>query len=313
MTVSGSHDFTRTRNQIITEAYQLLNVYGADETVNDSDLAFGNARLNGMVKAWQAMGINLWTYEEAVIFLTANTPSYTIGDAGDKSCLLSDFVETTLSANEAASQTVLSVTSSTGMTAADYVGIVLDDNTIHWTTIVSVDSSTQITVTSGLASAAASGNQVFTYTTLLYRPLKIHSIRRRGKNGIETPLYPISRQEYFDLSNKTNPGVPNEFYYDPKLNAGKLYIFQAPNDVTVYLRATISRSFDDFDDSDNTPDFPQEWIDAIVYNLALRMAPAFGKIAETTAAYGPLASALLEAVRNYDNETTSIFLTGHEY
>lgn len=312
MSTSGSADFTRTRNQIITEAYQLLNVYGADEALTDPDLAFGNSRLNSMIKAWQAMGINLWTYEEAVIFLSS-LPTYTLGTNGDKSCLLSDFVETTLSGDEAASQTVLSVTSSTGMTALDIIGIVLDDNTIHWTTVVSVDSATQVTVTSGLASVAASGNQVFTYTSTLYRPLKIHSIRRHGSNGIETPLYPISRQEYFDLSNKTNSGVPNEFYYDPKLNAGKLYIYQAPSDVTTYLRATISRSFEDFDDADNTPDFPQEWLDAIIYNLALRMAPAFGKMQEAVSLYAPLATALLDAIKGYDTETTSLFITGSEY
>ncbi len=307
MATSGSTDFTRTRNQIITDAFQLLNIYGANETITSSDLNFGAARLNAMVKAWQAMGINLWAYEEARIFMTVGQSQYTLGTSGDKSCLASDFVETTLSANEAASQTVLSVTSSTGMTASDVVGIVLDSGSIHWTTIVSVDSATQITITLALVSAAASGAQVFTYTTLLFRPLKIHSVRRHHEGGTETPMYALSRQEYFDLSNKTGQGVPNEYYYDPQLASGKLYVYQAPNDSSVYLTATVSRAFDDFDDADNTPDFPQEWLDALTYNLCLRIAPAFGKIAEATTLIAPMATALLDAAKSWDNETTSLF------
>jgi len=67
---------------------------------------------------------------------------------------------TTLSADEAAGQTVLSVTSSANFTAGNYVNILLDDDTIHRTTIASVDSSIQITIAAALPGKASSGNNV---------------------------------------------------------------------------------------------------------------------------------------------------------
>ncbi len=67
---------------------------------------------------------------------------------------------TTLTANAASSATVLTVASSTGMSASDRVFVELDIDTFFGTTIATVDSGTQITVDDGLSSAAASTNRV---------------------------------------------------------------------------------------------------------------------------------------------------------
>ncbi len=313
MVTSGSTDFTRTRNQIIKEAYQLLGVYGADETIGSSDQSFAEARLNGMIKSWQAMGINLWAYDEGVLFLTKGTAAYSLGGTGDEACLDSDFVGTTLSAAEASGQTVISVTSSTGMTASDVVLIEQDDKTLHSTTIVSVDSATQITITAATTAAASSGNQVFTYTTIAGRPLRIHNVRRRDTSGNEIPLTALSRQEYFELANKSVEGIPSHYCYEPKLTNGKLYLYLAPDSVDSTIRYSFTRSFEDFDNASDNPDFPQEWIDTITYNLSLRMAPAFGKHQEAAATIAPIATSLLESLRNYDSEITSVYLTPQDY
>ena len=53
---------------------------------------------------------------------------------------------------------------SNGCTRSDTILIELDDDTLHSTTIVSVDTSTTLTITTGLASAAADNNNVYTYT-----------------------------------------------------------------------------------------------------------------------------------------------------
>jgi hypothetical protein len=97
-------------------------------------------------------------------------------------------VETTLSAAEASGQTVISVTSSTGMTAADVVGIKMDDDTIHWSTIASVDSGVQITIDDATDDTAASGNKVYAYTTTAGRPTKIVYAFRRDVNDHQDRL-----------------------------------------------------------------------------------------------------------------------------
>lgn len=85
-------------------------------------------------------------------------------------------VSTTLSGAEASGQTVLSVTSTTGMSSTsgrNAVRILLDNGRWHQTTISSIGAGT-ITVASGLPSNAASGNTVVAtgvYTFTLPAPV----------------------------------------------------------------------------------------------------------------------------------------------
>lgn len=122
-------------------------------------------------------------------FFDQDTATYNLNaSSGDEASNNSTVVETTISAAEASGQTVLSVTSSTGMTASDVVLIEMDDGTVHSTTIASVDSATQITVTAATDDTAATGNAVFSFTSKLERPLKIVNARLRDQDGNDREL-----------------------------------------------------------------------------------------------------------------------------
>lgn len=311
MATSGSINYNDTRNDIIQDALILIGVIGAEETIHEADQALASRFLNRMIKAWDAQGIHLWTYNEATLILTDNTNTYNLASASTDANWSDPVRVTTLSAAEASGQTVISVTSSTGMTAADNVAIVLDDDTVEWTTISTVDSSTQITIANSLNSAAASGNLVYAFTTRAGRPLKIHSIRRRTKTGTSTqdiPLIQLSREEYFNLPNKESRSTPTQFYYDPQLTTGKLYLYPTPDDPEVRLQITYQAQMEDLDAAGDNPDFPQEWLECLTYNLAMRLAPAFGKDQKVIATIAPMAQASLAAIIAYDQETTSIQL-----
>lgn len=310
MSTSGSTNFTLTRDQIIKDALYLLNVLGAEEEPQASDLAFCSRRLNSMVKQWMSQGLHLWALDEGILFLTKNTASYNLGNtASDAYCTTAaDAVLTELGGDEAASQTALTVDDSTGMAANDIVGIELNDGTTHWSTISSVDSSTQITIADALASAAAENNNVYTFTNRITRPQRIHEARlvKGISTTTETPMAMVSRDDYFNLPTKTNNGTPVEFYYSPQLTSGKLYIWQRPEDTSRYIRFTYERILEDFDAAANNSDFPVEWLDALVYNLAVRVAPAFGRDQKIIATLAPMALSYLNDLLDYDNEHTSI-------
>lgn len=273
MTTSNSTDFSQTRNEIIADTLTLLGVYGQGDTVSTNDYNFCSNILNKMVKAWEAQGIHLWTQQEGAIFLTASQQSYSITStasdiAGD------DVVFTLLSAD--ASSTSLTVDSTTGMTAADKIGIKLDANTIQWTTIVSVNSATTLTITTGLTSTASSGNNVFTFTNRVDRPLHITSTRFRTSSGYERPLEVRGRTEFMNIPNKTETGKANQWYYAPKVSTATYYVWPTADDVGDCLRISYVKRIQDFDSSSDTPDLPQEWLEAITYNLAVRVASAYG-------------------------------------
>ncbi len=274
MTTSGSTNYNLTRNEIIAHALTKLGVYRPGATVRAADYTFCSTELNLMIKSWEGQGIHLWTQEEGGLFLTANQYKYTLSSSTtDK--IGKNPVQTYLTAD--CSGTTVTVNSTTGMTAADNIGIALDDNTISWTTIVSVDSSTQITITSAPSSTGSSGNAVYTYTTATGRALYIKSARLQTSSGTERPIKVMGSQEFMDQPNKQSTGVINSIYYSPKVDSGLLYVWMTPSDVNECIRFTYARSIEDLDASSDNPDFPQEWLDALTSNLAIRVAGAYGK------------------------------------
>lgn len=281
MATSGSSNYLVTRDKISTMALNLLNVIGPDETITGQDMNFANDILNMMIKDWQADGLHLWAKERGVLFLTAGTAKYTLGNASSDARVTkdSDAVVTTLSAAEASGQTVISVTSSTGMAASDNVGIVLDDDTIHWTTISTVDSAVQITIAVATTGAAASGNNVYTYTSKIYKPLRIldcYRLRSPGTSQHEQSLTVLNQQEYSIIANKKQEGPPSQVYYQPNLTNGDLFVWPVPTTVDEYITFTYERTLEDLDSSTDDPDFPQEWQLCLVYNLAELLGPAYG-------------------------------------
>ena len=121
MALSGSKDFTITRADIIEGALRKTGAYDQGESVSGDETAAASMALNLMVKYLTAQGADIWLRSEITLFLQPDTQSYALGTAH----ATTSYVETTLSAAESASETVLTVTSSTGMTAADNVGIKL--------------------------------------------------------------------------------------------------------------------------------------------------------------------------------------------
>jgi len=278
MATSGVYTFSRNRDQIITDALRRVGAIEAGETPGSQEVTDASAVLNSLIRHWQGTGTHIWRTAEATLFLQADQTTYTLSSTSTDHCTES-FVETTILADEANGQTVLSVTSSTGMTAADYVGIQVDDGSFHWTTIVSVDSATQITITAAIDDSAAAGNVVVTYTTKIVRPLKILAARRYSfDSAIDTPIDVEDREEYFDIPNKTDSGTPNLIFYDRRGGAnstGKLYVWQPQSSPTDAIKFTWARPIQDFNAAGDDADLPLEWTRTLVLNLAVELASEY--------------------------------------
>jgi len=308
MATSGSVNFSMTRNEIITDALEQISVLGEGETPSGPQLTKANRALNRIIKAFENSARHIWKLSEATLFTQVNQEVYTLG-AGSTDHCTEHYVSTTLSGDEALGQTVLSVTSSTGMTAADYVGIVLDNDTIHWTTIVSVDSSTQITITLALASAAASGNNVYSYTTKINKPLDIVNARLRlMSTSIDIDLTKIDYDEYFRMPNKiTNGGTTISWMFHRLNLISKFYVYPIPINSTHTINFSYFKPIEDFDSAGDTPDFPAEWYDYFVLALAIRLSPSYGILStdEYVALQGEANAALMVAL-SFDNSKGAI-------
>jgi len=305
MATSNSTDFTQTRNEIIEDALTLIGAIGIGDTPESSDYTFCSKMLNKMIKGWEAQGIHLWTEVEAALFLVDNQNEYVITTSSDRAG--DNVVNTTLSAAGTASATTLTLTSTSGMTAADAIGIVLDSGSLQWTTIVSVDSTTAVTITTGLTSVAASGNNIFTYTNRVDRPLRITAARFRDSSFNDRPIKILGRQEFMNIATKTAEGAINSIYYSPGVSTCKLYVWPTPTSSEETLRFSYTRRIQDFDSSSDNADLPQEWLETLTYNLCVRIAPAYGKsLSRMNPDLISLAVSTLSELQLWDSEESSI-------
>ena len=309
MATSGSTDFTMTATQVINSAFNKIGVKVAEQALQAQEFQDGIDALNLMMKAWQAQGLHLWSKEEGIIFLDAGKTDYLLGPTGDEATTLDDFIGTTTTGSEVATSTVIEIADTTGMIALDNVGIELDTNIRHWTTIVSVDSSTQITITTGLPTDAKSGSSVFTFTNLIQRPLRITSTRRKTFNqDNEISVKSWSRNEYFNQVNKASQGTVVNSYYSPSLGNGRFYVWQTASNVNDFVRVTFERPIEDVDIGDDNLDFPVEWLEAIIYNLAARLSDDYDAPPVKVQTVTAKAAQFLDDLLGFDEEMESINL-----
>jgi len=303
MAVSGSKNYSITGAQIIEAALRKIGDYDQGASVPGEESSDALIALNLMVKEWVARGIDVWLRDEITLFLQPDTQSYALGTAN----ATGTYVGTTLSAAEASGQTVISVTSSTGMTAADYVGIKMDDDTIHWSTIASVDSSVQITIDDATDDDAASGNQVYTYTTKAGRPVKILYAFRRDVNSFDTEVKMIGESDYRSQSSKGAEGPPVEAWYQPTLTTGTLYVWPVDGGADWDKLVLIAQYYpDDFDSTANNPQFPIEWGNTLIWNLAAELASEYGVPEREQGRLWSIAEKKLNELLDYDTENASV-------
>jgi len=273
MATSGSVNFTLTARQIYEEAMRNIGALGDNDALTATELVICRRTLNMMLKAWgKNKEIGFWMTDTIRLYLTTEQESYQLGPSGNRAT--TDPYSTTLSAAGEEADNTISVSSTDNMADDQYIGIVLDDNTIQWTTISSYDSDTGVvTLAAALTGDAASGNTVHFFTSLINRPVNVIDVRYVNSSGDETKMTRISGDEYIGLSSKDTTGCASQYYYEPQLTNGVLYVYPTCDDERAYLEVRIRAELDDIDTVTNNAQFPSEWLLAITQNLAVLLAP----------------------------------------
>jgi len=306
MSTSGSKNYSISRSDIIESALLKVGDFDAGDVAEETGTTART--LNLMVKAWTARGADLFLRQDVTLFLQPGQKTYSLGLSGDENT--NSYVETTLSAAEASGQTTLSLTSTTGMSAGDRIGIKMDDNTIHWTTIGGDPTSTTVLVATATDDDAASGNKVYAYTTKADRPQKILYANRSDTSGIDNSIRIIGENEYRSLSNKSSAGPPNQVWYRPALTSGILHVWPVNGGSTVDKIQLVTQTLaDDLDSAANEPEFPIEWGEALVYGLAARLAPEFGIEYKERQILNAEAEIRLNEMLDYDVENADVIFT----
>ena len=257
-----------------------------------------------MIKHMQTDAKQLWVHKIGYLFLQKDQHKYTFGTDHIATAVNS----TALRVAASDTDTTLEVDSTTGMTAADNIGIQMDDGTVHWDTISSVTDSDTVVITNGIDDDAAIDNVVYWYTNKITDPLRISQCVYHYYDGTDARMEEIARSDYWDLANKTQDTRPSQWYFDPQLAAAEIYLYGEPTTVKDYIIIHYQKQFSDMDATANNFEFPDEALETLTLGLAARLCDPYRVPADKARMIKAEAARAYREWSTWDRETATLTL-----
>lgn len=134
-------------------------------------------------------------------------------------------------------------------------------------------ASQTFTVVDGTASYTVGPSQ----TVNCPKPLRIIQAFWTPSGGVNTPLNIYNRYDFNELPQGTSyEGDPVNLYYQPLRTSGTITLWPTPDNSTTEITFHYQSPYEDMDASTDDFDFPSEWMQALIYNLAWSLAPEYG-------------------------------------
>ena len=270
MATSSSYDFDVTTNDIIEMAFKVINVLPEGQTLSNEQYDTGKKMLNMMVKLWRAKGVFLWKQDNITVALTASSKVRGT-DNIDYECIRN---HTAAAENKP-------------ITGAKYK--------TYWKKLTTAAASSWVSGT-----AYTNIGQVSLDTNII--SLDDGMVRDTG-DEINTQIHKITRTEYLNRFDSNNSGKPIQYYFKRETTP-QLYIHPIPDSATDYVLEFVANTFpEDFDSSNNNPDFFQEWHEPLVLGLAERLALQNGVTGQELKDIQTRAFRSYEEAKYIDNES----------
>lgn len=170
------------------------------------------------------------------------------------------------------------------------------------------------TYTMSLTNATSSYNIGSGQTLNTPYPIHILQVVRADSNqGTRIPVDVIADYN-FNLLPTNSSGVPIQVTYQPKMNMGVIKVWPTPDTYAAsYVTLILSylRPLEYFSASTDTADFPEEWVSAIIYGLAVRLAPEYGVPIQDRQLLIKEAEQYLTTAEDNSFEDASMFIQPH--
>lgn len=142
-----------------------------------------------------------------------------------------------------------------------------------------------------------------------YRPVSIaHAWRRDGSTPpIDTPMSPLTRQRYDQLTPKGTTGVPVNWYYDPQIGLASVTVWPTPQDATYTLYLCIQRPVQDITSSGQNFDVTPEWFSTLRWILADEVSSEYEVELPTQQMVRSRAETKRAKLANFSQEEGSVF------
>lgn len=317
MATSGSVDYTETRNIIIKDALLLCNGIEENEIPEDPQIQTAARFLNKLVKRLSAK-FPIWGTEDYTIPLYDLKTSYTIGPNGNKDInrpnkitqgrriVQGSTIETPIF--QESRQMYMELPNKTSQSPVNifYYDSQLVQGVLY---VWGVSNTISVSLTDGVTdqwtdSPTTPNEYYYTGSDISAEPTYVFV---NGTEQTEGTLGSLESGEYA-WGDQDTLGTDTLYVYqttDPDSQAsGWIKVLTTQPDKIII---TTHRYLDDFDTADNTPDFPQEALDMLTYQLAAALSPIYDT--SRTGALMQMATFYLDEFLSTDTENASFEIT----
>lgn len=126
--------------------------------------------------------------------------------------------------------------------------------------------------------------------------------------SIEIPLRVVSREEYNSMTNKTQQGTPVMVAVAP--DGLSCFLYLTPDANAASNKSVVLYGYkqeDTYSAGTDSIVFPREWGEALIYGLAVRLAPEYGTPLDFLGNLQNQAESHLQDAVNWNPEPTSIY------
>lgn len=317
MTTSGSVDYSITRNKIIKHALLLCNGIEEDETPDNSTIEIANDFLNMLVKKLNT-NFPIWGTIDHTIPLYDLKQSYTIGSNGNKNVnrplkitqgrrvVQGSTVETPIFQESRQGYMELPLKDSQSPVNIFYYDAQLTQGVLY---VWGVSNTLSTSLVDGSTdqwteSPTTPGEYYYTGADISAEP---YYVIVNGSELTEGTLGSLEEGEYAWGDQDTLGADTLYVYQDSDPDAQAAGWIKALTTDPDKIIVTAHRPLEDFDDADNTPDFPQEAYLMLVFSLAELLCPLYdnSRIAYLSGKAGMLFNEFLAT----DTETASFSIS----
>jgi hypothetical protein len=262
-----------TALDLITGAMRNIGVLEAGETPSSQDSSDALQVLNDLLESWSLDHLYVYASVENILTYTAGQYQYSVGNY-----VAGTFTGTLVAGSATVSGVTVPSNLVVGGTITDVQGSIPDG-----TTITVIGATTLTMSANALITVAAA--ETMTYTIPgdfdIPRPLRITNAFSRffGTNnaGLDYGIEIITRDKYTALGYKGIAGPwPTKLYYDPTFPLGTIFFYPNPTSA-LQLHLWTDTIFSDFSTLTQAINLPQGYARAIKKNLAVELAPEYGK------------------------------------
>ena len=271
-TTSGSYVFDKNLSidEIIEDAYERIGIQGT----SGYQLKTAKRSLNILFSEWGNRGLQFWEVKNQNVTLVDGQSVYTFFRSPADGT--SDGINTTLSAGINATAVTIGVASVTGFATSGVITIGTEQ--ISYTGISSLNLTG---CTRGINGSTAATHS--TSDAVLQFPIGMTDIQeadyRVKSTSVDTPMTKISRSQYQGFSNKTDKGLPTQYWVQRFIDKVTMTLYLTPGAAQDgnYINFYYTKRIDDVGAYTNATDVPYRFVPCMIsglaYYLAVKYAP----------------------------------------